>query len=134
MIHVQHLCSTSTAPLGSVEWVYAAKSTTNQQHQDLRLMYPRATVTKEPERDLMDCILFKPLPHICYFWLFQYSTAVNKDMMAKIWTNGDTSICLSRKHCGKRRNCSLGAISPFPHNAFKSRLAVVDLLEQVSME
>ena len=34
--------------------------------------------------------------------------------MAKIWTNVDTVICLSRKHCGKRRNCLLRAISPFP--------------------
>ena len=30
------------------------------------------------------------------------NSAANKDMMAKIWTNGDTIICLSsRKHCGK---------------------------------
>ena len=35
------------------------------------------------------------------------NSAANKDMMAKIWTNGDTIICMSRKHCGKRRNCSL---------------------------
>ena len=31
----------------------------------------------------------------------------NKDMMSKIWTNGDTIISLSRKQCGKRRNCLL---------------------------
>ena len=42
------------------------------------------------------------------------NSTANKDMMAKIWTNGDTFICLSRNHCGKRRNCSLQAISPFP--------------------
>ena len=42
------------------------------------------------------------------------SSAANKNMMAKIWMNGDTIICLSRKHCGKRRNCLLRAISPFP--------------------
>ena len=35
------------------------------------------------------------------------NAAENIDMMVKIWTNGDTIICLSRKHCGKRRNCSL---------------------------
>ena len=35
-------------------------------------------------------------------------------MKSKIWTNGDTSILLRRKHFGKRRNCSLRAISPFP--------------------
>ena len=35
-------------------------------------------------------------------------------MMSKIWTNEDTIIWLSRKHCGKRRNCWLRAISSFP--------------------
>ena len=35
------------------------------------------------------------------------NSAANKDMMAEIWTKGDTIICFSRKHCGKRRNCSL---------------------------
>ena len=42
------------------------------------------------------------------------NSAASKDMMLKIWTNGDTIILLSRKHCGKRRICSLRAISPFP--------------------
>ena len=42
------------------------------------------------------------------------NSAAKKDVMAKLWTNGDTIICLSRKHCGKRKNCSLRAISPFP--------------------
>ena len=46
--------------------------------------------------------------------LGSYNTAANKDMMAKTWTNRDTVVCLSRKHCGQRRNCSLRAISPFP--------------------
>ena len=41
-------------------------------------------------------------------------SAANKDTISKTWTNGDTIISLSRKHCGKRRNCSLRAISPFP--------------------
>ena len=41
------------------------------------------------------------------------NSAANKDMMSKIWTNGDTVIWLTRKHCGKRRNCLLWAISPF---------------------
>ena len=38
----------------------------------------------------------------------------NKDMLWKILTNWDAIIWLSRKHCGKGRNCSLRAISPFP--------------------
>ena len=33
------------------------------------------------------------------------NSAANKDMRSKIWTNGDTSTLLSRKRCGKRRNC-----------------------------
>ena len=41
------------------------------------------------------------------------NSAANEDMMAKIWTKRDTYICLYRKHCGKRRNCSLRAISPY---------------------
>ena len=40
------------------------------------------------------------------------NTAANKDMMAKIWPDGETNICFSRKRYGKRRNCSLRAISP----------------------
>ena len=55
---------------------------------------------------------FNPLPDMPI--LGSSSSAVNKDMMARIWMNGDTIICLSRKHCEKRRNCSLRAISPFP--------------------
>ena len=42
------------------------------------------------------------------------NSAASKDMTSKIWTNWDTNILLSRKHCGKGRNCSLRAISPFP--------------------
>ena len=42
------------------------------------------------------------------------NSAADKDMMSKIWTNRDTIFCLSRKPCGKRRNCSLRAISSFP--------------------
>ena len=42
------------------------------------------------------------------------NSAANKDMLSKLWANGHAIIWLSRKHCGKRRNCSLWAISPFP--------------------
>ena len=55
---------------------------------------------------------FNPLHHMPI--LGSSNSAANKDMMSKIWTNGDTIIRLSRKHCGKRRNCSLRAISSFP--------------------
>ena len=56
--------------------------------------------------------MLNSLPHMPI--LGSSNSAANKDMMAKIWTNGDMIIWLSRKHCGKRRNCSLQAISPFP--------------------
>ena len=55
---------------------------------------------------------FNPLPDMPI--LVSFNLVANKDMTAKVWTNGDSVICLSRKHCGKRRNCSLRAISPFP--------------------
>ena len=42
------------------------------------------------------------------------NSVANKDLMLKIWTNGDTIIWLSRKHCEKGRNCLLRAISHFP--------------------
>ena len=48
------------------------------------------------------------------------NSAANKGMMAKVWTNGDIVICLSRKHCGKKRNCSLRAISFFSHDVSKT--------------
>ena len=57
-------------------------------------------------------VCFNPLPDMPI--LSTSYAAPNKDTMAKLWTNGDTIICLSRKHCGKRRNCSLRAISSFP--------------------
>ena len=41
------------------------------------------------------------------------NSSANKDMSKK-WKNGDTIIWLSIKYCGKRRNCSLRAISSFP--------------------
>ena len=46
--------------------------------------------------------------------LDSFSSTTNKNMKSEMWINGDTDISKSRKHCGKRRNCSLRAISPFP--------------------
>ena len=46
------------------------------------------------------------------------NSAAKKDMMSKIWTNGDTIIWLSRKHCGKS-NFS------FSHNLFSSCLLMM---------
>ena len=56
--------------------------------------------------------ILNPLPQMPI--LESSISAANKDMMSKLWTNRNTIIGLSRKHCGKRRNCSLRAISPFP--------------------
>ena len=55
-----------------------------------------------------------PLPEMPI--LGSSTLAADKDIMPKILKNGDTITCiwLSWKHCGKRRNCSFWAISPFP--------------------
>ena len=62
-------------------------------------------------------------------------------MMAKIWINGDTIICSSRKYCGKKRNCLSQAKGEFaPHQQFLlfpqcfQKQSVVDMLKQVSIE
>ena len=55
--------------------------------------------------------MLNPLPDMPI--LGSSSSAAKNDMMTKIWTNGLTVICLSRKQCWKRGNCSLRAISPF---------------------
>ena len=55
---------------------------------------------------------FNPLPLMAI--LGSSNSAANEDIMSEIWTKGNTVIWLSRKHCGKRTNCSLRAISPFP--------------------
>ena len=55
---------------------------------------------------------FNPLPD-CPI-LGPSNQVENKDIMAKMWINGNTIIGISRKHCGKRRNCLSQAISPFP--------------------
>ena len=47
------------------------------------------------------------------------NSKANEDM-SKIWINGDTIIFLSRKHCGKWRNCLLSSNFTFSHNVFKS--------------
>ena len=59
-----------------------------------------------------------PLPHLAI--LGSTNSAANRDMMSKIWINGDTVIWLGRKYCGKRRNCSLRAISSFPTMFWKA--------------
>ena len=56
-------------------------------------------------------MMFNHLPHMPI--VGSSNSAVNKDIMSKIWTNRDKIVCLSRKHCGKRRNCSLRSISCF---------------------
>ena len=63
-----------------------------------------------------------PLSHMVI--LGSINSAANRDMMSKIWINGDTIICLGRTHCGKGRNCASRAIS-FSHNVFQSCLLLI---------
>ena len=51
------------------------------------------------------------------------NSAANKDMMSKIWTNGDSIIRLTRKHCGKSYEQFLLFPQCFP------KLSVVDALK-----
>ena len=55
-------------------------------------------------------------------------------MKSYILTNRDTIIRLSRKHCGKRRNCSFRAISSFPTMFFKSCMLLMCLNEYLWSE
>ena len=43
-----------------------------------------------------------------------YKANLNPLLHMPIWTNGNTITQLSRKHFGKRRSCSLRAMSLFP--------------------
>ena len=47
-----------------------------------------------------------------YFRLFQTERVCRQQF--QIWQKWQKVIQTGRKHCGKRRNCSLQAISPFP--------------------
>ena len=60
----------------------------------------------------MFCKCINPLLHTPILGFSNY--AANKDMMSKNMDKLATVIWLSRKHCGKRRNCSFQAISSFP--------------------
>ena len=57
-------------------------------------------------------LLENPLPDMPI--LGSSNSMANKDMTSRMWTNGNSFIYLSRKYFGKRRNCLLRAISPFP--------------------
>ena len=46
------------------------------------------------------------------FWLFQTERVRRRQF--EVWRKWQKVIQTGRKHCGKRRNCSLRAISPFP--------------------
>ena len=57
-------------------------------------------------------VVVNPLPHMPI--LGPSNSVANKNRMSEIWTNGVQLSDWVRKHCGKRRNCSLRAISSFP--------------------
>ena len=65
------------------------------------------------------CLTFNPLPDMPI--LGSSHLAANKDMMAKIWTNGDTVTCLSRKQWEKEKFLVTSNFS-FAHHVFKSSL------------
>ena len=77
-------------------------------------------------------LIFNPLPHMPI--LGSSNSAANKDMTSKTWTNGNTIVRLSRKHSGKRRNCSFWAIFFFFFAQCFQMLCVVDVSKWVSME
>ena len=60
------------------------------------------------------CKYKDPLTHYqtTNFRLFQTETVCRRQFL--IWQKWQKVIQTGRKHCGKRRNCSLQAISPFP--------------------
>ena len=62
-----------------------------------RLVFPQGLLT---HYQMTNCRLFQTV-RVCR-WQFQ------------IWRKWQNVIQMGRKHCGKRRNCSLRAISPFP--------------------
>ena len=70
--------------------------------------------------DFINCISLLP-----YTPLGTSNSSANKDMMSKILTNGETIILLRRKHCGKRRNCLLGAFLLFQQ--YFQKISVVDV-------
>ena len=55
---------------------------------------------------------FLTLSQTTNFRLFQTERVCRRQF--QIWRKWQKAIPMGRKHCGKRRNCSLRAISPFP--------------------
>ena len=75
-------------------------------------MFPKAIFDQAHQKHLTFRNRINPLPDMLISGFS--NSAANKRKMSKIWANGDTIFRLGRKHPGKRRNCSLRAISPFP--------------------
>ena len=68
--------------------------------------------------------LVNPLPNMSI--LGSSSFAADKDMLAKVWRNGDTNICFSRKHGGKGEIARYVTSNfYFSHNVFKSSLLLM---------
>ena len=64
--------------------------------------------------NIISVILCLPLTHYqtTNFRLFRIERLCRRQF--QIWRKWEKVIQTGRKHCGKRRNCSLRAISPFP--------------------
>ena len=67
------------------------------------------TVNPLPDDKILDRCKLKPI----------------EDDILKCIQNEKISAIYGRKHCEKRRNCLLQAISPFPHDVFHSYISLV---------
>ena len=83
----------------------------NTDPEKMTLIFYKAVLDTQYSSD-QSYFFLNPVPYMLIS--ASSNSAADKDMMAKIWTNEDAVICLNRNYCGKRRNCSLRAISPFP--------------------
>ena len=74
--------------------------------------------------------MFNPLPHVPI--LGSSNSAANKDIMARIWTNGDTITHLSRNIVGKGEIARNEQFLLLPQ-CFQKQ-SVVEVLKQVSLK
>ena len=94
--------------------------------QNLSLMWQRPICMKS----VLSNNLLNRLPHMPI--LGSSNATAKKDMMSKIWTNGDTTI-FSNKHCRKKKKLHVASnFFLFPH-CFQ-KLSVVDVSKWVSVQ
>ena len=94
------------------EFVVSTSANSFNLDQSKILLFGKGLVDNKNFICILLCTSMNPLPHMAI--MGSSNLVPSTDMMSKIWTNGDTIISLNRKHCGKRINFSLQAISSFP--------------------